>query len=110
MRLILILLILASLLPAQTGRAVVLTWADTANPAGTTYNVYRGRGGCSSTTTFSPIASAVSTKTYTDSTVQPGNYCYYVTAAAEGVESDPSNSAGAQVKPFPPTQLQVTVK
>lgn len=94
---------------AQT-HAATLTWQDTLNPAGTTYSVYRAQGLCSGTPTFSKIASAVTDKTYEDLTVQPGNYCYAVTATLNGMESAQSNWALAPVPSFPPSQLGVTVK
>lgn len=95
---------------AQTTHSATLTWADTANPSGTTYSVYRAVGLCSGTPTWSKIASAVATKTYEDTTVQPGNYCYQVTATLNGMESAPSNTALAPVPSFPPQTLQATVK
>ena len=110
-KLLLAILALAALLAAQTlQHSVVLTWTDSANPTGTTYSVYRATGLCSGTPTFSKLATAVSGLTYTDQTVQPGNYCYQVTATANGVESAPSNTALAPVPSWPPQQLSVTVK
>ena len=96
---------------AQTQQhSVTLTWQDTANPSGTTYTVYRATGLCSGTPTFSKLATAVSAKTYLDTTVQPGNYCYQVTATANSVESAPSNSSLAPVPSFAPQQLVVSVQ
>lgn len=109
MRLI-ILFLAALLLPAQTTHKVTLTWQDTLNPAGTTYSVYRATGLCSGTPTFSKIASALTAKTYDDTTVQPGPYCFMVTATFNGMESAPSNSAPAQVPSFAPTALSVQVQ
>lgn len=97
-------------LPGQTSHSATLTWTDTANPVGTTYSVYRATGLCSGTPTFSKLATAVASKTYLDSTVSPGNYCYQVTATFSGVESAPSNSAAAAVPSFAPTTLAVTVQ
>ncbi len=93
---------------AQTHSAT-LTWTDTLNPAGTTYSVYRATGLCSGTPTFSKIASALAVKTYLDTTVTPGNFCFAVTATFQGVESAQSNTAGAPVPSFPPATLAVTV-
>lgn len=90
--------------------SVTATWQDTQNPAGTTYSVYRAQGLCSGTPTFAKLATGVATKTYTDSTVTPGNYCYQVTATAGGVESAPSNSSLASVPSFSPTSLALTVQ
>lgn len=85
-------------------RTVTLTWQDGQNPAGTTYNIYRAKAACSTAPTFTLVAS-VATLTYVDP-VTPGKYCYYVTALWEADESDPSNSADVDAKPFRPTGLQ----
>jgi len=66
---------------------VILTWADKVYPARTTYNVYRGVGMCSGTPTFSKLASGLTAKTYQDTTVIPGDYCYAVTVQLNGIES-----------------------
>lgn len=101
----------AALCAAQSNQhSVTLTWQDTQNPSGTTYNVKRATGLCTGTPTFSTIATAVAPKTYVDNAVQTGNYCYVVTATFNGVESAPSNTAAAAVPSFPPTSLQVTVQ
>ncbi len=113
MRLVLILAVVGvlSALSAQTQtHSATLTWQDTANPAGTTYSVYRSTGLCSGTPMFSKLATGLTAKTYVDETVQPGNYCYQVTAMFNSVESAPSNSAHAPVPSFAPGQLSVTVK
>lgn len=109
---ILIGLFVAAALSAQTPQphSVTLSWTDTANPAGTAYNVYRASGLCTGTPTFNKIASAVAVKTYEDAAVQPGNYCYQVTATANSVESGPSNTALAAVASYPPTLLMVVVR
>lgn len=106
-------LLALALLPApataQTPHQVSLSWNDTSNPSGTTYTVYRSAGPCSTTPTWTKVASGVATLTYPDKTVTAGVYCYEVTANAGGLESSPSNTAPATVLPFPPVQLQVTV-
>lgn len=100
-----------SVMTAQAAtHSVTLTWADTSNPTGTTYNVYRAVGLCSGTPTFSKIASAVAVKTYTDTTVTPGNYCFQVTANFNGAESVPSNSVNPNVPAFAPSSLTFTVQ
>jgi hypothetical protein len=106
MKLALLLIASAMGLAAQTHSAT-LTWTDTLNPAGTTYSVYRATGLCSGSPTFSKIASAIVPKTYQDTTVTPGNYCFQATAAFNSVESAPSNSASAAVPSFAPTSLVV---
>jgi hypothetical protein len=108
--LILLVLLVAGLAAAQTTHTATLTWVDTLNPAGTTYNVYRAAGLCSGTPPFSKIASAVTVKTYADPNLSPGNFCYQVTASLGGVESAASNQAGAPVPSFPPTNLAITVQ
>lgn len=90
--------------------SATLTWTDTANPAGTTYSVYRSQGLCSGTPTFAKIASAVAVKTFQDTSVTSGNWCFAVTATFQGMESAPSNSAPAAVPSFAPQSLQVVVQ
>lgn len=107
---IILLVVFAAAAMAQATHSVTLTWADTQNPSGTTYNVYRATGLCSGTPSWAKIGSAIAPKTYEDTTVQPGNYCYQVTATFNGMESPPSNTAAAPVPSFPPTGLQITVK
>lgn len=94
---------------AQTTHTVTLSWIDDRNPAGTTYSVYRAPGLCSGTPVFAKIATAVTAKTYTDMTVQPGNYCYAVTATFNSVESAQSNTVQPAVPAFAPTALQFQV-
>lgn len=111
MKTIIALILFASAAMAQAAQhSVTLTWADTQNPANTTYSIYRATGLCSGSPAFSKLATAVSTKTYLDSTVTPGNYCYYVTATAQGMESAASNMALAPVPSFAPTGLSVAVQ
>lgn len=104
------LLLCTGLFAQNNQHKVTLTWQDTLNPAGTTYSVYRSTGLCSGTPTFSKLAASVTVKTYDDTTVQPGNYCYVVTASLNGMESPQSNTALAPVPSFAPTQLSVTVQ
>lgn len=109
MRLTLLLLV-AVALQAQTTHSVALTVTDTLNPSGTTYSIYRAPGLCSGTPVFAKIASALTVKTYEDTTVQPGNYCYAATATFQGSESPQSPTFAAQVPSFAPSQLSGTVK
>jgi len=88
MKLILSLLFALALF-GQAAHRADLTWGDTTNPAGTTYSVYRATGLCSGSPVFSKIASAVTTKTYSDTSVTPGNYCFQVTATANGMDGLP---------------------
>lgn len=95
---------------AQAPHSVTPTWSDISNPAGTTYSIYRATGLCSGTPTFAKIATAVAAKTYQDTTVSPGPYCFSVTATFQGVESAQSNSALANVPAFATTSLSVAVQ
>ncbi len=103
-------MISAVALVAQSGHSATLTWTDTQNPAGTTYAVYRATGLCSGSPAFSKVADALTEKTYQDAAVTSGNYCYAVTATSGGVESAQSNSAGAAIPSFAPSQLSIVVQ
>lgn len=103
-------LLIASALLAQTQHSANLTWVDGQNPPGVTYSVYRAPGLCSGTPVFAKLASALTTTTYQDTTVTPGNYCYSVTATVEGMESPQSAPAPASVPAFAPSNLNVVVK
>lgn len=92
----------------QVTRNVTLTWEDTKNPAATTYTVERFAGNCSESGSFASIASGVTAKTFQD-TVPLGRYCYRVKAVFSGLESEPSNTAGASAGPFSPLNLQITL-
>lgn len=109
-RILVFFLICAGISLAQASHNATLTWTDTSNPTGTTYNVYRATGLCSGTPTFSKLATAVTVKTYQDTTVQPGGYCFMVTAVYNSVESAASNSASAAVPAFSPTGLTLTTQ
>lgn len=107
-----LLLLLALPIHAQSSQhSVTLTWIDTVNPIGTTYNVYRAPGLCTGTPAFFEIASAIAILTYIDLAVVPSSYCYEVTASYGGLESDPSPTALAVVPdnfvsdPAPPAGL-----
>jgi len=109
-KLLLSFILTALVLAAQTTHTATLTWNDTTNPSGTTYNIYRASGLCSGNPSYTKIATSITAKTYVDSTVTPGNYCYYATATFGGVESGPSNTALAPIPSFAPTNLTVTVQ
>lgn len=79
---------------------VLLTWGDDANPLDTTYSVYRANGLCSGALSWAKIATAITGKTFDDTTVQPGPYCYAVTATVLGVESAQSQPAQSNVPSF----------
>lgn len=102
---VLFLLAAASTLGAHS---VTLAITDNTNPAGTTYNIYRGSGACSSSLTLTKIGST-STKSYTDANIAPGSYCYAATAVDSlGDESAQSPQAGASI-PAPPSAVTITV-
>lgn len=112
MRLLALVSLFASAAFAQAAtHSVTLNWTDPSNPAGTNYTVYRAQGLCSGSPVFAKIAAAVSTKTYVDTSISPGNWCYQVTATApQGIESGPSPTALASVPTFAPPQLQIAVQ
>jgi hypothetical protein len=105
----LLLLFTAAILSAQ-GHSATLTWTDAINPAGTTWNVYRAPTACTASPVFVKLtATALTVKTYVDSTVVAGSFCYQITAVFGGIESAPSNSAGATF-PAPPVLLPLTIQ
>jgi hypothetical protein len=107
MKQLIFLLVIASSLAAQT-RSVALSWNDP--QPGVTYNVYRSADSCPAETFAKINPAPVTAKTYADADIAPGRYCYYVTAEAAGLESDPSNKAQADAKPFSPDGLSVVVE
>jgi hypothetical protein len=122
MKKLLLLPLLSVVIFAQTPtHSVTITWADTANPAGTNYNAYRLVGACPSTpptsvpSGFTKInSSPIVPKTYVDATVTGGTtYCYFVTATKSTAvpnESVPSNDVAPTVPTlFPPTLIQITI-
>jgi hypothetical protein len=108
---VLILLLFSLSLNAQTPtKTVVISWVDTVNPVGTTYVVYRANGACGGTGIFLPIATGLTVKTYNDTGVTPGKYCYAATAVFNEAESLQSNTSGVQVRPNSPTQFTAVVQ
>jgi hypothetical protein len=106
---LLLLLLSLMLAQAQPTRTVVLTWVD--SQAGATYNIYRAPAACGTgTLIFVQIASGITTKTYSDTGVTPGHYCYAATAVVNSSESVQSAPAGAHVRPFAPTGMTVVVQ
>ena len=97
---------------AQNGTpptVVSLAWEDARNPTGVSYSVYRSNSLCSATSLFVKVAT-VPAKSYEDTNVAPGNYCYRVTAALNSLESSPSNSVDVTIPLRPPVALSATVK
>jgi hypothetical protein len=107
---------LFAVLPVFAQHTVVLSWtAPTGTPAAVSYNMYRATGACASGLTFSKINTApITTTTFTDSSAAltpNATFCYQATAVSStGVESVPSNQAGATIPgpPSAPTALTVT--
>jgi hypothetical protein len=95
---------------AQTAKKVVITWSDTSNPTGTTYNIYRASAACSTNPTLTKLNTApITTQTYTDTTVTAGTtYCYAGTAVGPGGESAQSNEAPAVIL-APPNAITIVV-
>jgi hypothetical protein len=120
MKLLILLLIAAFSLVGQTQtRKVTLAWEDLVNPTGTKYNIYRVAGTCSSNVACIPsennqcpyvsVATGLAGKTYLDQPPAIGIYCYHATSVYNNLESDPSTTAEAKVKPMPPGKLTISV-
>ena len=106
-----LLMCLAAGAQAQTAtHSVTLTWVDGKNPTGVTYSVYRAVGLCSGTPTFAKLATGLAALTYTDTAMNPGPYCYAVTATVSGSESVQSVPLQVVVPAFAPTALAATVQ
>lgn len=94
-------MLLAQKVSGQTlQHGVTLNWVDTANPTGTTYDVYRLAGTCppvAPTTTTGAThlnSTPITVKTYFDSTTVAGQtYCYFGTAGTGVNVSAVSNDA-----------------
>jgi hypothetical protein len=106
-----------------TTHAATLSWTapttcvDGSPCTATGYNVYRAAIACPASGLPAGalrIANAVTTTSYSDTTVTaPGSYCYYVSALNSAGESAASNTAGgtlAQPVVGPPTNFTVTVQ
>lgn len=108
-----LLLVVLSACPAFAQHSVVLTWnasTDAAANPSLTYNVYRSTVACPASGVpagATKVGSAVAALTYTDSTVQVGTNCYYVTSQLNGAESVGSNTAPAVLLPASPTGVVV---
>ena len=111
MRLALLITLAAISLSAQTWNSTVrVSWKDTVNPAGTTYNIYRAPGSCAGTPAFAKLnQSPVTEKTYEDNVPTPGVYCYMARAFSGGLESVNSNTDSSENAPAEPTEFKVEV-
>lgn len=105
-------LLLNCLFAQSATHSVVLTITDTANPTGTLYSFYRAAGACAATSAFTKVAIALSSKTYSDTTVTGGStYCYYATAVNGNNESAPSPMVTASVPTlFAPSTIVVVIQ
>lgn len=100
--------LLFSVLSFGAEHAVTLTWSDS-NPVGTTWRMEKAPGVCSPTSVFTTVKDGITTKTWEDTPIDPGFYCYRVYSKFNGVESVASNTADAKVPTFPPVITGTTV-
>lgn len=86
--------------------AILLTWADSGNPAAKVgYHVERAAGACSDFSKFERVTPGpLPARQYSDSP-SPGSWCYRVVAVVDGAESDPSKAITVITKPAAPTGL-----
>lgn len=87
---------------------ILLSWADTVNPTGSTYHVYRAPGACSAASTFAKVTDLPSLSKSLADAPGAGTWCYQVTAVVDGVESEPSAPLTVKTKPAAPTGLTAT--
>jgi len=93
-------ILFAALLMARPPQhSVTLNWQDSINPAGTTYNVYKATGACSSASAFAKLnTSPIVTKSYVDANVSANTaYCYAATSYVSPAESEKSSGVTAVV-------------
>ena len=117
-RLILVLFLLSALGAfAQSAHNVSLTWSASADAAANptlTYNVYRAPEACPAGNVIPSNGVKVGnvpTPGYNDTAVLVGqSYCYFVTAALNGGESAPSNTAGGTIPIAAPGSVVITIK
>lgn len=110
MKRLLLLIVLPTVLWAHTANLSWTASTDAAANPSLTYNVYRSTSACPTSGVpigATKVASAVSGTSYTDSTIQVGTNCYYVTSVLNGAESMGSNTAAAVVLPASPTGVVV---
>lgn len=107
----LIALLLALPLAAQTTTfKATVAWDDALNPAGVVYDLERALGGCAGTPAFASIATDLTAKTYVNQPLQPGKYCYRVTAKVNGALSTGNPTAEGTVPAFTPSNLRITIE
>jgi fibronectin type 3 domain-containing protein len=101
---------------AQAAHSANLSWvasSDAAANPSLTYNVYRGPGSCTASTTFTKLNTAAVTGTsYSDTTVTVGNiYCYGVTAVLGSSESTKLTGSTQNAVPVSgPTTIVIVVQ
>lgn len=103
-------------------KSVTVAWTDTSNPANTTYNLYKLTGTCVGAPAFNDAAHRIQTgltvKTFTDANVNPGTYCYQVTAvnpaapvnSNESVPAPPNGAQAVIILVSPPTTVVITIQ
>jgi cellulose 1,4-beta-cellobiosidase len=109
------LLLATTMVAAQVSPSASLTWGQpTAGCGGgtnqtCTYNILRGTTSGGET----PLASGVTTLSYTDTTVTAGSTYYYEVSATNGIGTGPVSNEVKAVIPVPPsapTGLTVTTQ
>lgn len=95
------------------GHSVALSWVLSTDdttvgctaPNTCSQTVYRSLGACSTSSSFTSIATpSSSTAAFTDLTVVPGTYCYAVSFTQNGLESA-KDTATVILPPFAPSSL-----
>lgn len=101
------------------GHSTTINWTASVDmpatiPAGSGYNVFRASGACPASGVPTGAAelntTPVAANTFTDTTVTPGNWCYYVETLLGGVSSLPSNTALGATPVAPPTNVTITTE
>ena len=82
------------------GQSVSLTWADSMNPTGTTYNIYQALGACPAVIPAPPIYAGIANTSAVLSGLGPGTFCWGITAVSPaGGESTQSNLVSYTILP-----------
>ena len=77
-----------------------LTWPDARNPAGTQYKIFRAPGQCGATGQKLQQVATVTTKSYADTTVTPGLWCYQIVSTINGADGQASDLVPGSIPPF----------
>ncbi|MBA0089151.1 MAG: hypothetical protein HRJ53_29525 [Acidobacteria bacterium Pan2503] len=112
--LVLLVLMLLFATFAEAQNTVKLSWTLSTNDVSAAcaaagacqQTIYRGAGACSTTTTFSALATlSASQTTYSDTAVPNGTYCYAVTFTLLAEESAKDTATVSLQPPSAPTGL-----